>query len=70
MRLNPEDLLLLVIDVQERLFGQIANNQPLHVKLPKLIQGFKLFNIPIILNEQYKKGLGNSIKEKIGRAHV
>ena len=63
MRILKENTLALVIDIQERLFPFIAENQQLTENTKRLIEGLKALEIPIIVTEQYKKGLGLTIPE-------
>lgn len=68
MRIKTEQTQFCLVDVQERLFPHINNNELLENKLTRLIKGLKELNIPFIINEQYKKGIGEtipSIKELI-----
>jgi nicotinamidase-related amidase len=62
MRILKEDTKLVVIDLQERLFPHINNNGQLLQKCRTLIEGIKLLNIPIIITEQYVKGLGKTLE--------
>ncbi len=61
MRIRVEDCAFIQVDVQERLFPFIFNNEELEKNLITLIKGLKLHKVPIIVNEQYKKGLGETI---------
>lgn len=61
MRIKAEDCLFVQVDVQERLFPHIADNEELEKNLVTLVSGLKLHNIPMIVNEQYKKGIGETI---------
>jgi len=63
MRILKEKTLLLVIDVQERIFPAIAEPDMLRRNIPLLIEGMKLLEIPVIVTEQYVKGLGPTIQE-------
>jgi nicotinamidase-related amidase len=63
MRLEKENTILLVVDVQERLIPHIHNHEVLIENIQTLLQGFKHLEIPMILNEQYKKGLGETLPE-------
>ena len=63
MRILKEDTLLIIVDVQERLFPYIAENIKLSQSIIKLLEGIKVFDIPVFLTEQYKKGLGETIPE-------
>lgn len=61
MRIKAQDCVFVQVDVQERLFPHIADNEELEKNLITLIKGLKLHEIPIIVNEQYKKGIGETI---------
>ena len=52
-----------MIDVQERIFPAIAEPDMLRRNIPLLIEGMKLLEIPVIVTEQYVKGLGPTIQE-------
>ncbi|TLT01035.1 hydrolase [Aliarcobacter cibarius] len=62
MRINLNDTLFCLVDVQEKLFLHIGNKEKLEKNLPILIKGMKVLNVPIIVNEQYKKGIGETIE--------
>jgi nicotinamidase-related amidase len=52
---------LLVIDVQERLYPYIERScEVLHAML-QVVEGFKILNMPILVTEQYPKGLGQTV---------
>ena len=63
MRILKEKTLLLVINLQERIFPAIAEPDKLRRNIPLLIEGLKLLEIPVIVTEQYVKGLGPTIRE-------
>lgn len=63
MRIPKEETLVLVIDIQERLYGHINNHEALLKNMTILLQGLKHLELPFIVNEQYKKGLGATIPE-------
>jgi nicotinamidase-related amidase len=54
---------LVVIDFQERLFPVMHDKEKLLRNVVKLIKGARVLEIPIILTEQYPKGLGPTIPE-------
>ena len=62
MRIKIEDTLFCLVDVQEKLFPHIGNKDELLRTLPILVKGMKTLDVPIIVNEQYKKGIGESIE--------
>lgn len=61
MKIKAENCVFVQVDVQERLFPFIQNKEELEKNLNILIKGLKLHEIPIIVNEQYKKGIGETI---------
>lgn len=61
MRIQKEDSILVVIDVQERLFPHMHEYPALENKLHTLIQGMKVLEVPVIFTEQYVKGLGPTL---------
>lgn len=61
MRILKEKTILLVIDVQERLFPLIHEHDKLSLNIPLLIEGIRVLDIPVIVTEQYVKGLGTTI---------
>lgn len=66
MRIDAKNTQALLIDIQEKLFPHMYNKEIFLETTLKLIKGLQLLNIPILLNEQYTKGLGEtlpSIKE-------
>lgn len=54
--------LAMVVDIQERLVPNIYENEKMVKNMQTLIDGLKLFDIPFLVNEQYPKGLGSTIK--------
>ncbi|WP_294965864.1 hydrolase [Sulfurimonas sp.] len=61
MRINVKDAVFCLVDVQERLFPHMENKETLEKNLVTLVKGLKLLQIPFIVNEQYKKGIGETI---------
>lgn len=61
MRIRAEECVFVQVDIQERLFPFISNKEELEKNLNILIKGLILHEIPIIVNEQYKKGIGETI---------
>ncbi len=68
---HPETLarsraMLLVIDVQERINGVMADQG--HVsRLETLVDAFRALGLPVIATEQYPKGLGPTLPSLAGR---
>jgi nicotinamidase-related amidase len=61
MRILAKDSVGLIIDIQERLFPFIANNEQITRNTSILIEGLKAVGVPIMVTEQYTKGLGLTI---------
>lgn|ERR1035438_4672864 len=61
MRILKEHSSALIIDIQERLFPFIFENEKLVKNLTILIEGLKALSIPIHVTEQYVKGLGPTV---------
>jgi nicotinamidase-related amidase len=61
--LNIKSTTLVLIDFQEKLFPAMHDKDKLLRNVVKLVQGAKVLEIPIILTEQYPKGLGSTIPE-------
>jgi nicotinamidase-related amidase len=54
---------LLLIDFQEKLMPTINDNEVLRRNVIKMIAGCQALNIPVLLTEQYPRGLGATIPE-------
>ncbi|MEM3587272.1 MAG: hydrolase [Candidatus Jordarchaeaceae archaeon] len=52
-----------MIDVQEKLYNVMYEKEKILVNILKLIDFAKIVGLPIILTEQYPKGLGRTIKQ-------
>lgn len=61
MRLHVNDTMLIAVDIQERLLGHIHDFAQLEARMRLLVEGVLLFDIPLVLNEQYPKGLGHTV---------
>jgi nicotinamidase-related amidase len=67
MRLDRANTILLVIDVQEKLMPVIHEHENVVRNLERLIRGCHILGVPVIVTEQYVKGLGSTV-EPIRRA--
>jgi nicotinamidase-related amidase len=63
MRIKRENSAGLIIDIQEKLFPHMDKNEELLRKCSILIEGLKVLDIPLLVTEQYPKGLGSTIEE-------
>ncbi|MFN8367042.1 MAG: hydrolase [Candidatus Kapaibacterium sp.] len=62
MRILANETIALCIDIQSKLFPHIHDNQRLEKNARTLIQGISTLSIPIVVTEQYVKGLGETIE--------
>ncbi|MFI8466442.1 hydrolase [Stutzerimonas stutzeri] len=61
MRIKATDSTLLIIDIQERLFPVILDNETMAEHTAWLQQVAQRVGVPVLLTEQYRKGLGPTI---------
>ncbi|BCN31956.1 hydrolase [Anaeromicropila herbilytica] len=61
MRIQLQDTLALVIDYQEKLIPVMNNKETLIHNTKILLEGLNILQVPMIITEQYPKGLGNTI---------
>lgn len=59
--LSAENSLVLVIDIQDRLVAAL-NKDIVVENAVKTVSAAKILNIPVILTEQYPKGLGHTVQ--------
>ncbi|PJD98308.1 MAG: isochorismatase [Parachlamydia sp.] len=52
---------LLIIDVQEKLFPYVERSCEVLHAIMQVVEGFKIFKLPIFLTEQYPAGLGPTV---------
>jgi len=62
MRLERNDAVLVIIDVQERLMPVIHERLDVERNLERLIRGAHVLGVPVIVTEQYVKGLGPTVE--------
>ena len=62
MRIEKNDSVLVVVDIQERLFPHIDGHEQLVKNCGILISGARSLEVPILVTEQYSKGLGTTIE--------
>ncbi len=63
MKLRADDTVALVIDYQEKLMPAMHNRDAFIARTRILLQGLQALNIPMIVSEQYPKGLGSTVPE-------
>jgi nicotinamidase-related amidase len=60
-RLELDDTALLVVDVQERLLPAMHNAVDVERQVGRMIDGANVLGVPILVTEQYRKGLGLTV---------
>ena len=61
--LEVANTILLVIDVQEKLARVMHERDTMVANLQRLVKGIKVLGVPVIVTEQYPKGLGSTVPE-------
>ena len=59
--LSKENTGLLIVDAQEKLMAVMGNPDRVSDRIVELLQLARVFNLPVILTEQYSKWLGPTI---------
>ena len=59
-QLDVDRACLLVIDLQEKLLPLIASHERIVQSSLKLIEGVCIFSLPVVVTEQYPKGIGST----------
>jgi nicotinamidase-related amidase len=62
MRLDRNNAVLVIIDAQERLMPVIHERLEVERNLERLIRGAHILGVPVIVTEQYVKGLGPTVE--------
>ena len=63
MRILKENTVGLIIDIQERLFPVMVEKEKFLNTTKTLIEGLQQLGIPLLLTQQYTKGLGETVPE-------
>ena len=61
--LTPENTILVIIDVQEKLARAMLDKEVLVQNAAKMVSGAKILGVPIIRTEQNPNGLGRTVPE-------
>lgn len=62
-KIHKDVTVLLVVDIQTRLYKAMLNPDELCNKVNILLKAADIFELPIIITEQYPKGLGETVPE-------
>jgi len=63
MRIKKENTIGVVIDIQSRLYPFIQDYEEITRNNRILLQGLRVLGVPIVVTQQYTKGLGETIPE-------
>ena len=63
MRIDPNHTAVLVVDYQEKLLPAIHDVENLLQRTQVLLSGLQVLDIPVVLTEQYPRGLGSTVQE-------
>lgn len=61
MLLNKEDSIVLLVDVQEKLYPAVMNSEAIISRCQWVLKLAKTLGVPILASEQYPQGLGGII---------
>ena len=61
--LDKNDTALLIIDIQERLATVMKQREPVVKNCIHLVELARMLHIPIVVTEQYPKGIGHTVEE-------
>lgn len=68
MRLTQDNCCALIVDFQEKLMPPMYGRDELQKNVVKLLKGLSLLEIPMLITEQYPKGLGATLPDIVGAA--
>ncbi|MEM6855739.1 MAG: hydrolase [Planctomycetota bacterium] len=60
-RLDPKRSAVLLVDLQEKLLPVMHEKTTVERRAGRLIQGANVLGVPVLLTEQYPKGLGRTV---------
>lgn len=61
MRIRPEETQCMLIDLQEKLLPAMSGREFCEDRAVMLAKGLKILDIPMVITQQYTKGLGMSV---------
>ena len=59
--MKPENTLCIVVDIQERLLPALHDADAMVERSRVVIQGLQALDVPLVVTEQYPKGLGKTV---------
>jgi nicotinamidase-related amidase len=67
-RIERHDAILLVVDLQTRLFPHITDRDRIEQQTIRMIQAARELALPILISEQYREGLGPTLPSVVAAA--
>jgi hypothetical protein len=61
MRILREEAVAVFVDIQERLLPHIHESDVILMNCIKMIEGLKILSVPVIITQQYTRGLGSTV---------
>ncbi len=61
--LQSEETVLVIIDLQEKLMNAMKDRERVYKNTVLLLETAKQFDIPVVVTEQYPRGLGKTVPE-------
>ena len=61
MRLDLTDTMALIVDYQEKLMPAVKDEAEIIKNTEKLVRGLQVLKVPILVSQQYTKGLGMTV---------
>src|SRR5512135_1772905 len=61
--LNKEDTVLLIVDIQDKLAAVMKEREKVVANCLHLVELAKMIGMPVVVTEQYPKGLGRTVQE-------
>ena len=62
MRLTPENTIAVCVDYQEKLMPAICDGEEVLKRAEILVKGLRVLEVPMIVTQQYTKGLGKTVE--------
>ncbi|MCP4248022.1 MAG: isochorismatase family protein [bacterium] len=62
LRLDADQAMLLVIDVQTKLLPAIDRHDDVSFNVQQLLRGADIFELPVLATEQYPRGIGPTVE--------
>ena len=61
LRLDADQAMLLVIDVQTSLLPSIVDHEEVVFEIQQLLRGARIFDLPVLATEQYPRAIGPTV---------